>query len=1684
MPTDPKERLRLMMGGEDQKRSEPLSVPKGGRDPRARMEKMQARQTEVEDAATTAPHELSPPSNLGLDWLVEPGTTPPVQNFEYEPSPMVKALHVPRPPQTPPLGDYGLAEKPFADRAKDFLFPEDRRPVEQADGLLVDPTLGVPIAGQVFNTETGRYEARMSPLEARGAARGIGLIPAGFNMGVVGGTWLGNKVRAWSGKDVPLDVDPDLLMNWEQDTLMGWFVFGDAAFDPTKDPFTSVPEDELFHFGSEGSRKFGREILNRLYRGLYNITGNEEYLRHMVTMANVPKDPEVDYVPAGWGGMFGSVMSQYARMNYTTGRYVYNNARAQFGADVPVQDRQWHDLWVENANMPVWAEIALSPDVLTGVGQASVTSAKLANTISRKTAQYSRRTIFNMMRRGPTNTPAARTIAQIMSEAGGAKFTKEGFQQSIDVLYDGLSTRERVALTQVSDTALNNYLDGVLTIKQLPKEVRKLAKQIEATEIPNNIKSITFLGVAQKARELGPMRIMDYHLMEGLGEAEVALRRLEGFRESIRGTMQEGTISQPQSMVLGEISEAVAEMEKAAGRSKLKNDPELIHLIEDVHKRQQAGGPAPQLVDAQRAVPHASHEQAMAVLMDSMNFMTDPAKRQQAQSLMNRLGKIIEEGRPVPEVLRNQINRLLGGEFVDNLSRGQALYKGASDIVLVDKNGVELPIDFGVDPGEVTKVLDEINLEIAGEVGTANEVRVMTRPTFGEVLRHEGVPGKPNTEDLLDLNPKETLYKHTKEMYSGGPRGAFRRLFTRRFEMAGRVDPDFVETANEAVSSIHWGNLKGHDVYEELTKGLGSKNQRKRIGKDFLRLLYHDAVEMDLAKLEGNKIRKEIQSRIRKEQRKVKKAKDAGEDPYTGTLERLQKELKEYPTLGFEQNEAKMRKLLLSDDEYKRLLADPKIRTLLDRWKNGPQSELLALRQGLMRQIGMEMPEKEVGRLGTFVNFLSVLDPTEKARLKRLGITPRGTRFAQRRTYSADRYTSDLEEVLRGSYVHDMSRMQRNKLLQHVLRSEADGGYMVTMKARRKAMREAAKADVDAGEIGREIGGADVPTKAPKFTPQVVYKGKTLDLVEVDPQVILKSVNYGVDAVPDEVGNILKMGRGDSIWLPKDIAEALKSIANRGHHRPNKYWETLSGAMIEMQLLTPAEAAMHSFRQISILSKIPQRDAKMAITRGFGNMFPKLQSIGKVANAFDVEGRYVNEILNEIGASPTRAFHEIGRFNKMLSNVVGGVASVGGKQVRRKVRGWTKWLLEQPHRLLFGLKGMDLRTRIAATKMWIRWKKNPVTGNYYNDMFEAADEMMSNPEMRLELQEFLTGFGHYNDALTTNTVNTIRRMQMPFARTQTANIPREIHQLFGGPMPRGVVGADAARYRLESVYRGLLGEMIFRNMMNYSISGKWTWQNDPGHAMDLNLGQVRRDDGQMVDMYLASNFLDPASNRAGRIIGLSDMDTLTRYDAWTNPVERYGMGMVRNIGNQVLAALGPTVRHGLSTVSGRAPYLTRGWGLLRLRETATTPGEAALKNLGVTAAHMWPALHKVGVLTGGFDPDRRSNVSGPAETARRALPLVGGRLSFGQTEQEVAAGPIKRERGRIRKVMSEIVSETKGMDTSKLAEFFEAEIERRLSRVSPMQRAEARIEIWDMWVGSKIGTAKAAAEAKARKAKE
>jgi hypothetical protein len=400
--------------------------------------------------------------------------------------------------------------------------------------------------------------------------------------------------------------------------------------------------------------------------------------------------------------------------------------------------------------------------------------------------------------------------------------------------------------------------------------------------------------------------------------------------------------------------------------------------------------------------------------------------------------------------------------------------------------------------------------------------------------------------------------------------------------------------------------------------------------------------------------------------------------------------------------------------------------------------------------------------------------------------------------------------------------------------------------------------------------------------------------------------------------------------VPKPVAEAFRTVTTSNRGRSDSIIDQLGGTLgftayerfmnLNTQLLlsSPVELAAHFSRIVSTLVSFPGVGddlGKMAQTanRLIPFVGPRITGVISMFKTYNtaadlaLEGR----IAEAVGL-PTRAFQS--------DRVQGFFAKFGeaGKKFEELTEIGRTILFDLPvtainepglrRSLLDRVKGVDMRARMVAVK--------------------ALETKLGRQANTEEIAQHLMRFGAYNEALQTNIVTNLRRLKLnPFAAGQQGFIRGEVQKLYGNlGLPKSTLeelGAETVRaMRAEMLYRGVGGTAIAMMTMNFALSGKWPWENQTNHRLDIDTG-FRDQNGR--PWYIKFTSVAPDIARSTRITGLRMIAEMAGADATAAGV---GVDALRQIRNDAITYgfSSPGIQAGSALLTGNSLFAVEDLG--------------------------------------------------------------------------------------------------------------------------------------------------------------
>jgi hypothetical protein len=358
-------------------------------------------------------------------------------------------------------------------------------------------------------------------------------------------------------------------------------------------------------------------------------------------------------------------------------------------------------------------------------------------------------------------------------------------------------------------------------------------------------------------------------------------------------------------------------------------------------------------------------------------------------------------------------------------------------------------------------------------------------------------------------------------------------------------------------------------------------------------------------------------------------------------------------------------------------------------------------------------------------------------------------------------------------------------------------------------------------------------------------------------------------------------------FMPTQISAAIRDIMEQPPKITSPVGEAIKFAQrgVTGAALTanPAEIVNHMRRQLDSVSAEPPAHVPLPIRAVEGLMpyfGPRLgTAIRAITQDMSLpENQSILQDIFDAGGGSTRAFQEY------QAKRIPGV----------------KQLQHASQKLLFGIPkgrgvgGWDLRMRVQLEKI------------------RRAVEGDTDPE---RIRKFSNQIGQYTSK-PDKFIEIWRKFQ-PYAATTGPLRVTEFRQLFGGSGLKAKTAAGALGLRAETLLRGAGGTAIALATANHLLSGKWPWENDRGHEMDLNTG-IRDEKGKTV--YVNLTKLAPTVSRPIKSLSVPE---LLRERGATEGRSLLAAGLVGPANTLLSGISGPLSNAALTGASGYAPYLTK-----------------------------------------------------------------------------------------------------------------------------------------------------------------
>lgn len=403
-------------------------------------------------------------------------------------------------------------------------------------------------------------------------------------------------------------------------------------------------------------------------------------------------------------------------------------------------------------------------------------------------------------------------------------------------------------------------------------------------------------------------------------------------------------------------------------------------------------------------------------------------------------------------------------------------------------------------------------------------------------------------------------------------------------------------------------------------------------------------------------------------------------------------------------------------------------------------------------------------------------------------------------------------------------------------------------------------------------------------------------------------------------------------------------------------WKQFTGAATRLQVSgMPVEALSHANTETSLVGSIPGEKDLLAKTLvaafpGIGGKLAAGREMYKI-NFDDPAVRALRRRIVKIGAARVedarKGVDSFGIFSGKEGSIAGG--ALAGKNNLPAYAEERNGLLNSAHHWLFNLEGVDMRARLVLARKYLDREPHATDG---------------------ELARFINGtLGNYNRGTSGTAINALQDMGLSsFARFNAAKIPKSFKLMFGqSGLPAGSIGQRLADTG-NTLWRGAAGYGALAQAANMATTGHPTWENEPGHHFDVQLGnplthKAAQVGAGHVPAYIPFSTLNPPASVGSRAAGVQAM--LDPKGTGISPQEVLNGPL--NVG---LGVLSPAARGLGFALSGHAPYLERDGGPLR----TAAPDYSATHQFGNQLQQaLWHANPATAAFAGaGGDPAQTS----------------------------------------------------------------------------------------------------------------
>ncbi len=407
--------------------------------------------------------------------------------------------------------------------------------------------------------------------------------------------------------------------------------------------------------------------------------------------------------------------------------------------------------------------------------------------------------------------------------------------------------------------------------------------------------------------------------------------------------------------------------------------------------------------------------------------------------------------------------------------------------------------------------------------------------------------------------------------------------------------------------------------------------------------------------------------------------------------------------------------------------------------------------------------------------------------------------------------------------------------------------------------------------------------------------------------------------------------RFGSYYMPERVSGIVQELAGvnlRGQKPSPKLralysvWRFVRDLFTSGRILSGAELTGYTSRMLGQAVAVLAPEMRSPYLRAINKFgVAKLTTLFQAWPVLDTaEGKRISRTLARAGGLNPRIWNQ--QMDVLKSILYGGQDNPWTLPGTRSIVAKPLEFLEMLRRKVFTWNGLDHRLRVAVAKAYMDAYRH----HYGNEPSEG------------EVSQFVNNrFGNYIKLSQGPAVKVLMETGLdPFAAIQMAMIFQEYKNPFGAT---GMPGNDwTSERRWNSIAAAILGPLIALMVMNIVLGGKFPWDNEPGHELDISLENLPHGKGlYFPGLTIFGELFRPA--RIAGILGYIGELNLRRQAGINAPKEQsdklpkpeYSPELARGVSNQLASTVsGPLFQSLFIARWGRVPWMTKTGEMLRV----------------------------------------------------------------------------------------------------------------------------------------------------------